>query len=125
MKEIVMKSRIRYGMAVVALLSSLGVAAAAPSGSSMKASDSLNLTSAQEQTIWEGVSKQDTSMRTPDGFTASIGESVPAKIKLHPLPASVTSKVEEVKPYNYAMLDHETLLIVNPVDKKVVDIIRQ
>lgn len=138
-----MKPQLRMGIAAIALLASAGMAAAAGSQSSStmspssspstmsssastkKANDSLALTKAQEKTIWQDVSKTDTSIQKPAGFTAQLGEKVPSSVMLHPLPTSVTNKIAKVRPYEYALLDNETLLIVNPMDKKVVDIIRQ
>jgi hypothetical protein len=120
-----MKSQLRYGLATMLLLSSVGVAAAA--GPSASASDTLKLTSAQEHTIWQSVSKSDhgstVGMKAPSGFTPSVGATVPSSLALKPLPSDVASQVPPVKPYQYAMFNNE-LLILNPTDKKVVDIIK-
>jgi hypothetical protein len=136
-KESQMKPQLRMGIAAIALLASAGVASAAgtmgtsnssspmPTASTSKAKDSLTLTKAQKKTIWQDVSKTDTSMKKPAGFTAQLGKAVPSSVKLHPLPTSVTNQIAKVRPYEYALLDNQTLLIVNPMDKKVVDIIRQ
>jgi hypothetical protein len=120
-----MKSQLRYGLATMLLLSSVGVAAAA--GPSASASDTLKLTSAQEHTIWQSVSKSDhgstVGMKAPSNFTPSVGATVPSSLALKSLPSDVASQVPAVKPYQYAMFNNE-LLIVNPTDKKVVDIIK-
>ena len=126
-----MKPSLHLGIAAIALMSSLGVAAAAessqgslPNASTSPAADSLKLTSAQERTIWQDVSKQNAGMKAPAGFSAKVGEKVPGTVLLHPLPTAVTNMIVAVRPYEYAMLDKQ-VLIVNPMDKKVVDIITQ
>ena len=86
--------------------------------------DRLNLTSAQRQEIWQNISKQAAKETPPAGFTAKVGESVPSTVKLQPLPSSLSSQVPAVKPYEYAMLQSQ-LLIVDPSSKKIVDIITQ
>ena len=86
--------------------------------------DRLNLTSAQRQEIWQSVSKQAAKETPPAGFTAKVGEAMPNAVKLQPLPNSVSSQVPAVKPYEYAMLQNQ-VLIVDPSSKKIVDIITQ
>lgn len=129
-----MKPSLRMGIVAIALLGSVGMAAAAsttgaqgslPKASASQAKDSLTLSSAQKKTIWQDVSKQESSMRSPAGFTAKVGAAVPGAVMLHPLPTSVTNNIAAIRPYEYAMLDNKQLLIVNPTDKKVVDIITQ
>jgi hypothetical protein len=120
-----MQYQLRNGLAALLLLSSVGIAAAA--GPSASASDTLKLTSAQEHSIWQSVSKSDhgstVGMKAPSGFTPSVGATVPSSLALKPLPSDIVSQVPAVKPYQYAMFNNE-LLIVNPTDKKVVDIIK-
>jgi hypothetical protein len=120
------------GIAAVALISSVGIASAAdpagsqsslPKASASQANDSLTLTSAQERTIWQTVRKENASIKTPAGFSAKVGEKVPGAVTITPLPTSVTNTIAAVRPYEYALLDNKQLLIVNPTDKTVVDII--
>lgn len=131
-----MKPTLRMGMAAIALMASTGMAAAAntttmsnstmsnsvPKASASQASDSIKLSSAQEKTIWQDVNKQQYNAKAPSGFTAKVGEKLPNTVMLHPLPTSVTNNIATMRPYEYAMLD-QRVLIVNPQDKKVVDVI--
>jgi hypothetical protein len=82
------------------------------------------LTDAQRQEIWQGVSKQATNERLPTGFKAAVGETVPGSIKMEPLPNDVSAAVPAPKPYDFAMLQNQ-VLIVNPSSKKIVDILSQ
>lgn len=125
--QVEMKARYRhrYGIAGLLLLCSASVASAAGAGSSFRASDDLVLTGAQEQLIWQRLARQNS--RSADGSSVpadSFGMAVPASIALHPLPPSVTGPIPMVKPYRYTV-QGGTLLIVNPTDRRIVDVIRQ
>ena len=119
---------------VAALASGIGVASAAdhqamsnnsakPTMQSM-AKDNLSLTRSQQRTAWRDISKEATSQKAPGDFTASVGAIVPNDLSLQPMPAKVATRISSLKPYDYAML-HGKLLIVNPNDKKVVDVINR
>ena len=117
-----MQSHCRYAVAVLLLLCSCGVAAA-ETRSPFRASDDFALTGAQESLIWHIVDRQGTKGATaPSGFEPSIYAAVPSSIVLRTLPAAVTGQVPMVRPYKYITLG-KTLLIVNPSDRKIVDII--
>ena len=88
------------------------------------AKDSLSLTRSQQRTAWRDISKQATSQKAPGDFTASVGATIPNDISLKPVPAKVATRISSLKPYDYALL-HGKLLIVNPDDKKIVDVINR
>jgi cytoskeletal protein RodZ len=114
--------------------SGIGVASAASSNTMSKtppatqatqatAKDNLSLTLSQQRTAWLDISKQASAQPAPSNFTASVGATVPGDVSLQSVPASVTARVSSLKPYDYALL-HNRLLIVNPNDKKIVDVIK-
>ena len=116
-----------------ALASGIGAASAAdhamsntsakPAMQSM-AKDNLSLTRSQQRTAWRDISKETASQKAPGGFTASVGATIPDDLSLKPMPAKVATRISSLKPYDYALL-HGKLLIVNPNDKKVVDVINR
>jgi hypothetical protein len=119
-----MQSHRRYAAAVLLLLCSCGVAAAADADARFRASDDFVLTGAQEYLIWRSVAKQGANgAHAPSGFEPSIYAAVPSSIVLHSLPAAITGRIPMVSPYKYATLGN-ALLLVNPSDRKIVDIIR-
>jgi len=134
-----MKNVNRLAVAAIALLA--GVSAAAASGiskpnssattgsaSSMSqpvAKDSLSLSASQQKTAWKDISAQASKESAPASFTAKVGSAVPSDLATHPVPVSTASKVPELRPYQYALLSSNKLLIVNPSDKKIVEIITQ
>jgi hypothetical protein len=128
-KEKTMKTYIRYGVAAIALLAGINAATAAGTGAGPRwlhpasASDSLRLSSAQKQTIFQTVFNGNERNEAPAGFTASIGQTLPSSVTARPLPSDVASQVPAVRGYSYATVE-KGVLIVNPADKKVVDIIR-
>jgi opacity protein-like surface antigen len=130
-----MKSRL-LAIAVAAALTSVAGAASAADNQAMPntsvpksstpmqsmAKDSLSLTPRQERIAWRDISKEAASQTAPQNFTASVGTTVPADVSIQSVPANVATHVSALKSYDYALL-HGKLLIVNPADKKVVDVI--
>ncbi len=123
-----------YLTIAVALLSGASLANAAPvsrssttgSASSMSqaaAKDKLSLTATQQNTAWKDISAQATKEKAPANFSAKLGAVVPSSLETHPVPVSTTNKVPLLRPYQYAMLSSNKLLIVNPDDHKVAAII--
>jgi uncharacterized protein DUF1236 len=129
-----MKLHLTTIAAIAAFASGIGAASAAGnhamSSNSMtpamqsKAKDTLSLTNSQERTAWRAMSRQAGNQTAPSNFTPSVGAKVPSDITLKPVPAKVAARVSPLKPYDYAVLQNK-LLIVNPTDKKVVDVINR
>jgi hypothetical protein len=86
------------------------------------ASDDFVLTGAQEQLLWQRIARNATGTTAPSGLIAAVGATLPASVALHALPATVTRQVPAVRPYKYAMLG-KALLIINPTDRIIVDVI--
>jgi hypothetical protein len=86
------------------------------------AKDNLTLTRSQQRTAWRDLSKQASNQTAPSNFTASVGATIPGDVTIKAVPAKVAARVSSLKPYDFALLDNK-LVIVNPNDKKVVDVI--
>jgi len=104
------------------LLSSSGLAAAGQAR--FQASDDFVLTGAQEDLIWQRMGRK---IPAEDdgaacGCTPSMFASVPSSVALHLWPETVTTEIPMLRPYRYAALG-KLLLVVNPDDRKIVDII--
>jgi hypothetical protein len=116
-------------LAAAVLLSGVTAAAAAgmaqsSSSSTMarSASETLILTSAQQKTAWNDLHSQAAKQKAPSGFTATIGSVVPSTLKIAPVPRKAASAVPALRPYDFAMVQGK-LLIVNPHDKKIAEVI--
>jgi hypothetical protein len=144
-----MNSSLRLSIAAVALLAGVSVAAAAgmskssasmangttaksamaksseamPSNGLPHAADRVSLTSKQRQAAWKDISILAIKEKSPAGFTAKVGAAVPKGLTTYPVPVTTATKVPKLRPYQYAMLKSNKILIVNPKDKKVADVI--
>jgi hypothetical protein len=86
------------------------------------ASDTLTLTDEQQQSIWNDVSRHATNQTAPADFNAAVGTEVPSAINTYPLPRQAARDVPAVRPYRYAMTQ-DKVLIVNPSDHKIADVV--
>lgn len=102
-----------YGTTIVlALVGGVGFAGAAQ----------LNLTSAQKQTILQSVASEK-GQTAPSGFQARVGGKVPQSLSMHQLPNGATGQVSAAKDYEYAKLANNEVLLINPKDREVAEII--
>ena len=124
-----MKTVTSLALASAVLLSGATIASAAgmshtPSTSTMSKplSDTLSLTSTQQKTAWNDLKSTATKQTTPSGFNVKVGSAVPSALKLKPVPSKAAKDVPSLRPYDFAMVQGK-LLIVNPSDNKIVDVI--
>lgn len=125
-----MKQQVSFALAAGLLLASVSVVSAAgtssPSGQttsmSRQARDTLKLTSAQQKEAWRDLSSQASNQNSPSGFQPAVGSVVPTSIKLEPVPSKSTANIPALRSYDFAKVQGK-LLIVNPTDKKIADMI--
>jgi hypothetical protein len=121
--------RKHLSVALAAGLLMAGVSAASAGGmqqpsSTMArpASDTLSLSTAQQQTAWKNLYMGSLNQKTPAGFDVKEGAVLPSSITTAPVTSKAASDVPALKPYDFAMVNGK-LLIVNPSDKKIVEVI--
>jgi Spy/CpxP family protein refolding chaperone len=123
-----MKTRSAIALAAAAaLLSGLTAASAADvasshSGMAMTASDSLNLTAAQQKTAWNDLNKQASAQTAPSDFSAIAGSKVPDTVTIKAIPTRTARAVSQLRPYDFAMVSGK-ILIVNPKDRTVAEVL--
>jgi hypothetical protein len=101
-----------YGAAVVAaFLGTITVASA-----------ELNLTAQQKQMIMQSV-RSEKGQPAPAGFQPRVGASVPQSMPMHQLPSNVTAEVPAAKGLEYAKLANNEILLIDPKQMRVADII--
>ena len=115
-----MKKQTTLALAAAVLLSGAAVASAATMAP--KASDTLNLSTTQQKTAWRDLHTPSLSQSAPSGFTASVGAALPSSVTIAPMPSKAASDVPALRPYDFAMVQGK-VLIVNPSDKKIAEII--
>lgn len=81
----------------------------------------LNLTAQQKQSIMQSV--QSEKGQPAAGFQPRVGTSVPQSMSMHQLPSNVTAQVPAAKGLEYIKLDNNTVLLIDPKDKRVAEII--
>ena len=91
-------------------------------GSVGVASADLNLTPQQKQTIMQSV-QSERGQPAPAGFLPKVGAPVPQSMSMQQLPSNVTIQVPAAKGLEYAKLDNNEILLIDPKDRKVADII--
>jgi Protein of unknown function (DUF1236) len=116
-----MKKQTFLTLAAAVLLAG-ATAASAATGMSKAASDSLSLSSTQQKTAWRDLTTPPLNQQAPAGFNATVGAVIPSSVTTAPIPSKAASDVPALKPYNFAMLQKK-LVIVNPSDKKIAEVI--
>jgi len=94
----------------------------ASSTMSKPASDTLSLTSTEQKSAWKDLNGQAANQNAPSGFQPKVGAAVPSSIKLEPVPTKAATDIPSLKSFDFAMVEGK-LLIVNPSDKKIADVI--
>jgi hypothetical protein len=116
-----MKKR-SIALAAALLLSSAAAASAATIPSQAKASDTLNLTSTQQKTAWDDLYMPSLNQKAPSGFNLIVGAVIPNGVTTAAVPSKAAQAVPSLRPYDFAMVQGK-LVIVNPADKKIAEVI--
>ena len=108
----------------ILVFSALGAGAQAPPGQDMPlATRSVKLTAEQHHIIKEIVLKDLKVKGVAGDVKVEIGEPVAETVVLQPFPAVIADKVPEVKAHAF-FVKGEQVIIVDPRDKKVADVIK-
>jgi hypothetical protein len=128
-----MKQSRVFAAVIVAFFFGLSLARAATNNASNESTakpisatplkDKLSLTKEQKDAVWQDIAKQARKERAPPQFVAKVGAVVPDALMTYPVPMTTSSKVSTLLRYQYALLDNNSLLIVNPYDQKIADVI--
>ena len=84
--------------------------------------DMLTLSDAQQKTAWQDLYMDSLNQNTPPGFDLVVGATVPNTIVTAPVTAQAGSDIPALKPYSFAMVQKK-LVIVNPSNRKIADVI--
>jgi hypothetical protein len=96
---------------------------AASSGNTAHGTDTVILSAAQRRTLWNDLSKQGIN-QSASGFEPQIGTFVPGSVKIEPIPGKAAANNQQLRPYDYAMVDHD-LVIVDPTNKVIADVVKK
>jgi hypothetical protein len=109
-----MNAVLRGTMITLALVGSAGLAAAGQ----------LSLTSTQMQSIYHSLANEK-GQTAPANFQAKPGIKVPDSLAIHQLPSSVTNEISATKGFDYAKLANNEVVLVDPKDRQVAEVIMQ
>ena len=98
------------------------VVVAAFLGTVALASAEVNLTPQQKQMIMQSI-QSEKGQPAPAGFQPTVGASVPQSMQMHQLPSNLTTEVPAAKGLEYAKLDNNQILLIDPKDRRVADVI--
>jgi len=115
-----MRKQTAFLSAAALLLCSVATASAA---TAMHGTDTVILSAAQRRAVWDDLSKQAINQNVP-GFDAMTGTFVPSSVKIEPIPSNATASNPELRPYDYAMVDHD-IVIVDPTNKVIADVLKK
>jgi hypothetical protein len=87
-----------------------------------KPSDTLSLSSTQQKTAWKDLYMPSLNQAAPSGFSAKVGAVVPKSITTAPVTTRAADAVPALKPYRFTAVQKK-LVIVNPSDHKIADVI--
>jgi hypothetical protein len=117
-QEKIMRTNLRAGTLVLAILGSVGFAAAqnAPGN----AQDNLNLSQSQGRAVSQGLSSEPS--QSAPGYQGRVGSKPPASLSQQPMPDDVTAQVPETKDYLFVKLP-DRILIIDPDSKTVAEVV--
>ena len=110
-------------MATVTALATAVLLSGVTAASAMKprAQDTLDLTSAQQKMVWNDLDHA-SNQTAPSGFAADAGAKVPATVKISAVPSKASRDLSQLRAYDFAKVGGK-ILIVNPSDRKVAEVI--
>ena len=109
-------------LALAAAVLLCGAVAASAASVTPMAHDTLSLTSTQQKTAWNDINKTASNQSAPANFNATAGAALPSSLKVSAVPTKAARDVPALRPYDFAMVQGK-LLIVNPSDKKIAEVI--
>jgi hypothetical protein len=114
---------IRVVWLAIALLAvpSLTPSAAQTSGAAAP-EPGIGLTADHKRTIYREIGHEQ-ARRVPEGSPVAIGVEVPDSLILNEMPISLKDKVGLLRDFKFAKLPDDTILIVDPAKRRIVDLV--
>ena len=116
-----MKKKMPFALAGAMVLACVS-AATAGSMQSELARDTLSLSSTQQKKAWHDLYMGPWSQSGPSGFNPVVGAVLPKGVVTAPITKKAARDVPALKPYDFSLAQHK-VLIVNPTDKKIAEVI--
>jgi Protein of unknown function (DUF1236) len=115
---------LKHTASALALILAMGHGlAVAQTGGITEPSTALQLSAQQRAQIYDAVGKSKLRTPPPPDIPVTVGAQIPPVTELYALPESVTADVPSAKFYRYTVAQNR-VIIVDPTNLKVVDVIR-
>ena len=82
----------------------------------------IGLTAEHKRIIYREIG-QEQARPIPEGSRIAIGAEIPDSLMLNEMPISVKDKIGLLRDFKFAKLPDETILIVDPARRRIVDIV--
>jgi hypothetical protein len=109
--------------ALLVMVAAGSASAAAQTGGITEPSTVLRLTPEQRAEIYQAVGNNKLRTPPPPDPPVTVGAQIPPVTELYALPESVTAEAPSAKFYRYTIAQNR-VVIVDPTNLKVVDVIR-
>jgi hypothetical protein len=125
-----MKTQACLVLVVAMLLAGVSAASTAgmqvPAGEKVSgaAADSLSLNRIKQKVAWADLSRHAIDQNATSVFNETAGSVVPNSVKIEPITAKAAGDVPALRPYDFAIVQG-SLVIVNPSDRKIAEVIRK
>ena len=118
-----MRSKLVLATLIAALTpASVWAAAKAETDAGLAGFNAMQLTAVQQRGVYGSVGKV-AEITPPEHYLIHVGGTVPDSIKLQPLPADAIKDAPALKSDDYVKFDEGDLLLVNPQDRTIVEVI--
>ena len=104
------------------LLALIAVPAFAQTTGNAAPSPGIGLTADHKRAIYGEIGNEP-PRRLPDGSQIAIGAEIPDSLMLNEMPVSLKDKVGLLRDFKFAKLPDETIVIVDPAARRIVDIV--
>jgi hypothetical protein len=113
--------KLKQTAVALVLISAAGMALAAAQTGGI--TEPLRLTAKQRTEIYQAVGNNKLRTPPPSDLPVTVGAQIPPVTELYALPETVTAEVPSAKFYRYTIAQNR-VVIVDPVNLKVVEVIR-
>jgi hypothetical protein len=100
----------------------VAVPASAQTTGNAAPSPGIGLTADHKRAIYGEIGNE-TPRRLPEGSEVAIGAAIPDSLMLNEMPVSLKDKVGLLRDFKFAKLPDETIVIVDPAARRIVDIV--
>jgi len=118
-----MKSGLPLGSIVLMLLGGIVLAMAQTANTTVTGA-ALDLTPQQRTAIYQAVTREKLRTPPPAGLPVTVGAQIPPATELYTLPDGILADAPSTKFFKYTVAQNQ-VVIVDPTNLRVVDVIRQ